>query len=73
MLITRTSIVSGKTRTLDLPITQEQMDLWEGGRLLIQNAFPNLTPDQREFILTGITQDEWDELWREEDEQGVGQ
>ena len=59
MKITRTSILTGITRTIDLPITQEQLDAWENG-MLVQNAFPHLTPDQREFIMTGITADEWD-------------
>ena len=50
---------TGKTRTLDLPVTQEQLDRWQGGEL-IQRAMPNLTPDQREFIKTGVTAEEWD-------------
>ena len=28
---------------------------------------PHLTPGEREFILTGITDEEWDELFAEED------
>jgi hypothetical protein len=35
---------------------------------LIQDAFPTLTADEREFILTGITSEEWDEIFPEEDE-----
>lgn len=34
----------------------------------IQDAFPYLTEDEREFILTGITADEWDELFGDEEE-----
>lgn len=67
MQITRTSQFSGITRTIDLPITQEQMDNFNQGEL-IQQAFPDLTKDQREFILTGTTQEEWDEMFKEEDE-----
>ena len=29
----------------------------------IQDAMPNLTPDEREFIKTGITPKEWDEMF----------
>ena len=31
---------------------------WNNGEL-IQNAFPNLSPIEREFIVSGITEDEW--------------
>ncbi len=67
MQITRTSTLSGITRSLEIPCTEEQMAAYKNGAL-IQVAFPNLTADQREFILTGITGDEWDELFRETDE-----
>lgn len=63
MLITKTSVWSSITRTRDLPITQEQVEAWQGG-MLIQNAMPNLTPAEREFLITGITQDEWEEMSR---------
>ena len=62
MLIRRTSILSMKTRTMDIPVTKAQLQSWEFGGELIQNAMPDLTPDQREFIKTGITSDEWEEL-----------
>lgn len=38
---------------------------WDG--MLIQKAFPYLTADEREFILTGMTAKEWDELFNEEE------
>ena len=61
MLVTRTSMLSGITRTMDLPVTQEQLDeVKDPNGRLIQQIFPNLTSDQREFILTGISSDEWD-------------
>ena len=59
MKITRTSMISGVERTLDLPVTQEQIAAWEAGTL-IQEAMPQISADQREFILTGITAEEWD-------------
>lgn len=59
MIITRTSITSGITRSLDLPVTEEQLDLYYNGGALLQNAFPHLSPSEREFIKTGITDEEW--------------
>ena len=54
MQIVRTSPISGITRSLEIPCTEEQMVAYRNGAL-IQVAFPDLTADQREFILTGIT------------------
>ena len=59
MLITKTSPFSGNTNVMEIDVTQEQIALWESGTL-IQNAMPHLTPDEREFIKTGITSEEWD-------------
>lgn len=67
MLITRQSVWSGQVRTLDIPVTYDQLYEWQRGTL-IQNAMPNLTPDQREFLITGITAEEWEEMWNREDE-----
>ena len=61
MKVTRTSPFSGKTNTIEVDITMDQYDAWLAGTL-IQNAMPNLTPDEREFIMTGITPEEWAEL-----------
>lgn len=66
MLITRTSPFSGKSTTLDLPITQEQLDKWKRG-MLLQEAMPNLSADDREFIKTGITSEEWNRMFPKED------
>jgi hypothetical protein len=62
MIITKTSTLSGIERTMDLPITEEQLKNWEDG-MLIQKAMPNLTSDQREFLITGIVNEEWEELF----------
>lgn len=61
MLITRQSAWSGKVRTLDIPVTHDQLYEWQRGTR-IQHAMPNLTPDQREFIMNGITPEEWQEF-----------
>jgi len=58
MLITKQSALSGKTHTKDIIVTQEQIDAWKGG-MMIQDAMPNVSDDDREFLLTGITPDEW--------------
>lgn len=66
MKIRRTSEFSGITREIDLPITEEQLQKYQNGEL-IQRAFSNLTPDQREFIQTGITAEEWEQIFGDEE------
>lgn len=66
MLITRTSLFSGVTRTVDLPVTADQIDRWAQGEM-IQNAMPNLSADEREFLMTGATPAEWDSIFPPED------
>lgn len=68
MQITRTSPISGKENTMEINISHAQLAAWENG-MLIQRAMPNLTAAEREFIMTGITDQEWNELSPEEDKE----
>ncbi len=67
MLIERRSLLSGIIRTIDLPVTEEQIEAWENG-VKIQEAMPNLTATQREFIMTGIVESEWDEAFVDDED-----
>lgn len=58
MLVEKKSILSGKWNSMELPVTEEQLMAHQSGEL-VQNVFPNLTPDEREFIVSGITPEEW--------------
>ncbi len=60
MMITKTSPFTGKVHTVDIPVTVNQLRDWGSGTC-IQNAMPNLTADEREFLMTGITKKEWDD------------
>ena len=62
MKITRTSMFTDITRTIDLPITEADLQAWQNG-MHIQKACPDLTPDEREFIMTGVTKEEWEETF----------
>ena len=59
MKITRTSPLTGRANTLELPITQRNFRRWlEGGP--VQRCFPSLDDTQREFIVTGFLPGEYE-------------
>jgi len=77
MKIVRKSAFTDIIREMDLPITAEQLFAYQQAGLDVEVAFPNLTEDQREFFLTGVTPDEWEEFTfhsedSEEDEYNRG-
>lgn len=66
MKITRRSPRTGKDTTLDLDVTPEQMAELEGPRSqrrVVQAIFPNLSKAEREFLMTGYTQEDWDTIF----------
>jgi len=67
MKITRTSPLTGEIATKDINVTPSQISAWEGGELA-QSAFPNADSDEREFIMTGSTDYDWNSLFGEIDD-----
>jgi hypothetical protein len=48
---------------MDIDVTPTQINAWYWQGELIQNAMPNISAQEREFIATGITPAEWDEMF----------
>lgn len=46
----------------------QRLYLWQQAGQVIQVAFSNLSDSEREFILTGITPEKWNEIFSEEEE-----
>ena len=65
--VKRQSILTGEWHEMELPITEAELVEYEEGGDLVQNKFPHLTPDQREFIISGSTPDEWDAAFSEDE------
>jgi len=66
MIIEKQSIISGKTYQMELDITQRQLnDFVDGISGLAKDAFPHLSCDERQFIISGIHPVEWNELFGE--------
>lgn len=64
--VTRISPLTGNVNKMYLDITQEQVEEWNKPgkeRRLIQDIFPNLNEDEREFIMTGYTPADWRNLY----------
>lgn len=64
--LTRISMLTGKKNKMLLPITNEhhiKAEQARAGGMLIQDAYPTLSADQREFLLTGAVPEEWDEYF----------
>jgi hypothetical protein len=53
-------------RAKELRVPQHQIDSWVRGEL-IQRAMPQLCAEDREYIITGLSSEEWDRLFSEED------
>ena len=60
MKIKKKSMFTGDINSMEIDVSQSQIDAWKNGSL-IQDAMPNLSSDEREFIKTGVTPLEWDQ------------
>ena len=60
--IVRESFLTGETHTMIINLDPQDLVRYQNGNDLIQNVFPYLTPSEREFIKTGITDEEWDNM-----------
>jgi hypothetical protein len=68
MLVSRVSSLTGKTSEREIDVTEAQLNHWKSG-VLIQHAMPNLSTDDREFLISGITPEEWNSHFGNEDEE----
>ena len=62
MVVSRQNILTGKTNEMDLPVTKEQIKTWEQGEL-IQNVMPHLNVVQREFLISGMSEEEQNRIF----------
>ena len=73
LLLSAKSSLTGKPATMQMEVPslakfQEDYADWDLGGKLVQNAFPYLNAEQREFLMTGITPEEWEQLFGHDDE-----
>jgi hypothetical protein len=62
MIITKKDPLSGQTNSIEIPITLKELnrvnDRFKTDEL-IQDIVPQLTESEREFLMTGITEETW--------------
>jgi uncharacterized protein YbaR (Trm112 family) len=46
-----------------LDVDEEQMERYANGEL-IQRAFPDMPPSERELLITGTHPECWDKMWK---------
>ena len=54
------SILTGKQNVMFIPVTEVEIAKWLADGTLVQDAFPQLSDCAREFLMSGITPEEWD-------------
>lgn len=66
MLITKVSQLTGKENTREIPVSQDRYNYWleNKDKLFIQRYFGDLSAADREFLVTGATPEEWDDMGR---------
>ena len=57
--VTMRSMFTGRLSSMELPIREGQILFWQASGTPIQRVFPHLSADQREFLMTGVTPEEW--------------
>ena len=71
MFITKTSMITGQQNTIWIEgLTASMLKEWEGGALA-QDALRGIPQELREFIMTGITPDEWDKAFSGVEEEDI--
>ena len=59
--LTKVSPLSGLVNTMTVDCDVIEYALWQRG-MLIQDAMPDVSVDEREFLISGIYPGEWEEL-----------
>ena len=68
MKITKKSILTGDFTTMNIDVTPQQLATYLGGTVLIQDVMPDVSAEEREFLISGITPDEWNKAFPKEEE-----
>jgi hypothetical protein len=65
MKVTKRSMLTGKVHALEINVTEEQLAQHRAGAC-IQDVCPHLSDDEREFLVSGSTAQEWKDTFGED-------
>lgn len=69
MIIEKIDPLTGKRNAVEIDLTEDQFTRIEAGVEMIQTIVPHLTPDEREFLISGITAESWNRTFPPEREE----
>lgn len=69
MKIRRISAITGVERVKDIPLNPDDWIKYKMGYKNIDEALPYLSDEDRDFIISGITSDEWKRAFEEQEEE----
>ncbi|MEK9699192.1 MAG: hypothetical protein VW270_25670 [Candidatus Poseidoniales archaeon] len=58
--VTKKSALTGNHNSMIIPLRQGEIEHWLNSSMLVQDAFPWIAAEVREFLVSGITPEEWD-------------
>lgn len=65
-----TETITGKSRNgvpfIISGVNGDSLNSWILGKVMIQDAFPNMSSDDRELLISGTTRDEWRAMFSED-------
>lgn len=61
--VSAVSSLTGKPNVRRISATPAQMYRWMKGKETVQQIFPELSADDREFLISGLTPEDWKALF----------
>lgn len=72
VVVKAVSMATGRSHEMQMGISLNDFNVGRtsyGWGALIQDAFPTLSPSEREFLKTGMTDDEWADMFPEDEDE----
>tara|TARA_Y100001972_G_C7591339_1_gene296390 strand:- start:712 stop:930 length:219 start_codon:yes stop_codon:yes gene_type:complete len=61
--IEKQSPLTGKINIMEIEMNPEDYVRWQNTAVNIQDALPYLSVDEREFLISGVSPDDWEQMY----------